>query len=140
MTVMRRYARWVGPAAVVTALVAAVSPSVASADASDARNAVIARSRALDPANTERTHGHTNLLPSNRRFFMRTFHRSTRRSILRTGTTALAAAGTSCQVIVLTCVPDRYSGIGQATVVRMDSTPAPGGAPPAPGGKPSKRR
>ena len=45
--------------------------------------------------------------------------------------TALAAAGTSCQVIVLTCVPDRYSGIGQATVVRMDSTPAPGGAPPA---------
>ena len=35
MTVMRRYARWVGPAAVVTALVAAVSPSVASADATD---------------------------------------------------------------------------------------------------------
>lgn len=35
MTVMRRYARWVGPAAVVTALVAAVSPSAASADATD---------------------------------------------------------------------------------------------------------
>ena len=35
MTVMRRYARWIGPAAVVTALVAAVSPSVASADATD---------------------------------------------------------------------------------------------------------
>ncbi|MFY9337192.1 MAG: DUF5078 domain-containing protein [Mycobacterium sp.] len=32
---MRRYARWIGPAAVVTALVAAVSPSVASADATD---------------------------------------------------------------------------------------------------------
>ncbi|MDA0249571.1 MAG: DUF5078 domain-containing protein [Actinomycetota bacterium] len=32
---MRRYARWVGPAAVVTALVAAVSPSAASADATD---------------------------------------------------------------------------------------------------------
>ena len=35
MTVMRRYARWIGPAAVVTALVAAVSPSVASAYATD---------------------------------------------------------------------------------------------------------
>ena len=35
MTVMRRYARWIGPAAVVTALVAAVSPSVAVADATD---------------------------------------------------------------------------------------------------------
>ena len=35
MTVMRRYARWIGPAAVVTALVAAVSPSAASADATD---------------------------------------------------------------------------------------------------------
>ena len=35
MTVMRRYARWIGPAAVVTALVAAVSPSVASAAATD---------------------------------------------------------------------------------------------------------
>ena len=35
MTVMRRYARWIGPAAVVTALVAAVSPSGASADATD---------------------------------------------------------------------------------------------------------
>ena len=35
MSVMRRYARWIGPAAVVTALVAAVSPSAASADATD---------------------------------------------------------------------------------------------------------
>ena len=35
MTVMRRYARCIGPAAVVTALVAAVSPSVSSADATD---------------------------------------------------------------------------------------------------------
>jgi len=36
---------------------------------------------------------------------------------------ALVAAGTACQVIVLTCVPERYSGIGAATVVRMDPAP-----------------
>ena len=35
---------------------------------------------------------------------------------------ALAAAGRRCQVIVLTCMPERYSGIGSATVVRMEVT------------------
>ncbi len=35
MTVMRRYVRWAGAAAVVAALAAALSPSVASADATD---------------------------------------------------------------------------------------------------------
>jgi hypothetical protein len=37
---------------------------------------------------------------------------------------ALVAAGTACQVIVLTCVPERYAGVGAATVVRMDPAPA----------------
>ena len=31
----------------------------------------------------------------------------------------LAKAGKECQIIVLTCVPDRYSNIGEATVVRL---------------------
>ena len=35
MGVMRRHTRWVGPAAMVAALVVAVSPSTASADATD---------------------------------------------------------------------------------------------------------
>jgi hypothetical protein len=46
---------------------------------------------------------------------------------------ALGAAGAACQVIVLTCVPERYSGIGAATVVRMD--PAPRAAVPVGGGQ-----
>lgn len=39
---------------------------------------------------------------------------------------ALASAGGGAQVIVLTCMPDRYAGIGSATVVRME--PSAGGA------------
>jgi hypothetical protein len=35
---------------------------------------------------------------------------------------ALAEAGKTCQVIVLTCMPERYSGIGSARVVRLDRT------------------
>jgi DNA repair exonuclease SbcCD ATPase subunit len=31
----------------------------------------------------------------------------------------LAKAGQECQIIILTCVPDRYSNIGEATVVRL---------------------
>ena len=31
----------------------------------------------------------------------------------------LAKAGKECQIIILTCVPDRYSNIGDATVVRL---------------------
>jgi DNA repair exonuclease SbcCD ATPase subunit len=31
----------------------------------------------------------------------------------------LAKAGKECQVIILTCVPDRYSNVGEATVVRL---------------------
>jgi DNA repair exonuclease SbcCD ATPase subunit len=31
----------------------------------------------------------------------------------------LAKAGQECQIIILTCVPDRYSNIGEATVVRF---------------------
>jgi uncharacterized protein YhaN len=32
---------------------------------------------------------------------------------------ALVSAGERTQVIVLTCVPERYAGVGSATVVRM---------------------
>ena len=32
---------------------------------------------------------------------------------------ALSSAGRRCQVIVLTCVPDRYAGIGSATTVPL---------------------
>ncbi len=35
---------------------------------------------------------------------------------------ALAEAGRTCQVIVLTCMPERYAGIGSARVVRLDRT------------------
>ena len=38
---------------------------------------------------------------------------------------ALAEAGKTCQVIVLTCMPERYSGIGSARVVRLDHTGPP---------------
>ncbi len=31
----------------------------------------------------------------------------------------LAKAGKECQIIILTCVPDRYSNVGEATVVRL---------------------
>ena len=31
----------------------------------------------------------------------------------------LAKAGESCQIIILTCIPDRYRSIGEASVVRM---------------------
>jgi hypothetical protein len=31
----------------------------------------------------------------------------------------LAKAGQECQIIILTCVPDRYSHVGEATVVRL---------------------
>ena len=31
----------------------------------------------------------------------------------------LARAGKECQIIILTCVPDRYSNVGEATVVRL---------------------
>ena len=31
----------------------------------------------------------------------------------------LAKAGRECQIIILTCVPDRYSNVGEATVVRL---------------------
>jgi uncharacterized protein YhaN len=31
----------------------------------------------------------------------------------------LAKAGKECQIIILTCVPDRYSNIGEAAVVRL---------------------
>lgn len=34
---------------------------------------------------------------------------------------ALAVAGRECQVIVLTCTPGRYSGVGDATVVRLSN-------------------
>ncbi len=32
----------------------------------------------------------------------------------------LAQAAKECQIIILTCVPDRYSHVGDATVVRLD--------------------
>ena len=32
---------------------------------------------------------------------------------------AIAAAGTQCQVIVLTCTPGRYSNVGQAKVLAL---------------------
>lgn len=35
---------------------------------------------------------------------------------------ALVEAGRTCQVIVLTCMPGRYAGIGSARVVRLDRT------------------
>ena len=31
----------------------------------------------------------------------------------------LARAGKECQVIILTCVPERYSHVGEATIVRL---------------------
>ena len=31
----------------------------------------------------------------------------------------LAKAGKECQIIILTCVPDRYNNVGEATVVRL---------------------
>jgi len=31
----------------------------------------------------------------------------------------LAKAGRECQIIILTCVPERYSNVGEATVVRL---------------------
>ena len=31
----------------------------------------------------------------------------------------LAKAGQACQIIILTCMPDRYKNVGDATVVRM---------------------
>ena len=44
---------------------------------------------------------------------------------------AFNVAGDRCQVIVLTCVPERYRHIGSATVVRLDSAPGrSGGAAP----------
>ena len=33
--------------------------------------------------------------------------------------TVLAKAAKECQIIILTCVPDRYSNVGEATVVRL---------------------
>ena len=39
---------------------------------------------------------------------------------LRNMGAVLALAGKSCQVIVLTCVPDRYRHVGAATIVRLD--------------------
>jgi len=41
---------------------------------------------------------------------------------LRNMGAVLALAGKSCQVIVLTCVPDRYRHVGAATIVRLDSS------------------
>jgi uncharacterized protein YhaN len=35
---------------------------------------------------------------------------------------AIAVAGRTCQVIVLTCTPGRYASVGEASVVRL--TPA----------------
>ena len=35
---------------------------------------------------------------------------------------ALTEAGKTCQVIVLTCMPERYAGIGSARTVRLDRT------------------
>ena len=32
---------------------------------------------------------------------------------------AIAAAGARCQVIVLTCTPQRYANVGNATTVRL---------------------
>lgn len=34
----------------------------------------------------------------------------------------ISAAGASCQIIVLTCTPDRYANVGRASVVRFDRT------------------
>ena len=31
----------------------------------------------------------------------------------------LAKAGKECQIVILTCVPERYSNVGDATVVRL---------------------
>jgi|TARA_B100000315_G_scaffold45421_1_gene40281 uncharacterized protein YhaN len=31
----------------------------------------------------------------------------------------LAKAGRECQIIILTCVPDRYNNVGEAKVVRL---------------------
>ncbi len=31
----------------------------------------------------------------------------------------LAKAGKECQIIILTCVPERYNNVGEATVVRL---------------------
>ena len=36
---------------------------------------------------------------------------------------AIAAAGSQCQVIILTCTPGRYAHIGNATTVRLPSAP-----------------
>ena len=33
--------------------------------------------------------------------------------------TVLAKAAKECQVIIFTCVPDRYSNIGEATIVSL---------------------
>lgn len=41
---------------------------------------------------------------------------------LRNMGAVLALAGKSCQVIVLTCVPDRYRHVGPATIIRLDSS------------------
>jgi hypothetical protein len=41
---------------------------------------------------------------------------------LRNMGAVLALAGKSCQVIVLTCVPDRYRHVGPATIVRLFSS------------------
>lgn len=38
---------------------------------------------------------------------------------LKTMGAVLAKAAQECQIIILTCVPDRYSNVGQATVVRL---------------------
>lgn len=40
---------------------------------------------------------------------------------LRNMGAVLALAGKSCQVIILTCMPDRYRHVGPATIVRLDS-------------------
>ncbi len=41
---------------------------------------------------------------------------------------AIAIAGRRCQVIVLTCMPDRYAGVGSARVVRLEPGVPPSGA------------
>lgn len=35
---------------------------------------------------------------------------------------AINAAGSDCQVIILTCTPGRYAHIGNATVVRLPTS------------------
>ncbi len=40
---------------------------------------------------------------------------------LHTMATAIALAGRHCQILVLTCTPQRYTNVGHATVIQLPS-------------------